>query len=73
MIMPLTYTKQLRVLNTVMCCSGCLAGYRRNTIEPFIPYWIKAKIQNSDDRELTTYVYAPAWGKTQLLSLFQIK
>jgi hyaluronan synthase len=57
------------VLNTVMCCSGCLAGYRRNTIEPFIPYWIKAKIQNSDDRDLTTYVYAPAWGKTHLAPL----
>ena len=56
-------------LNTVMCCSGCLAGYRRNAIEPFIPYWIKAKIQNSDDRDLTTYVYAPAWGKTHLAPL----
>ncbi|MGI0063966.1 MAG: glycosyltransferase family 2 protein [Nitrosopumilaceae archaeon] len=56
-------------LNTVMCCSGCLAGYRRNAIEPFIPYWIKAKIQNSDDRDLTTYVYAPSWGKTHLAPL----
>lgn len=53
-------------LNTVMCCSGCLAGYRRKAIERFIPYWIKAKIQNSDDRDLTTYVYANEWGKIHL-------
>jgi hyaluronan synthase len=56
-------------LNSVLCCSGCLAGYRRNVIEPFIPYWINAKIQNSDDRDLTTYVYATAWGKKNLAPL----
>jgi len=56
-------------LKTVLCCSGCLAGYRRNVIEPFIPYWINAKIQNSDDRDLTTYVYATAWGKKHLTPL----
>jgi hyaluronan synthase len=53
-------------LNTVMCCSGCLAGYRREAIERFIPYWIAAKIQNSDDRDLTTFVYANKWGKEHL-------
>ncbi len=54
------------VLGNVMCCSGCLAGYRREAIEEFLPYWIKAKIQNSDDRDLTTYVIAQPWAKREL-------
>ena len=53
-------------LGNVLCCSGCLAGYRREAIENFIPYWIKAKIQNSDDRDLTTYVIAHDWVKKEL-------
>ncbi len=47
----------------VMCCSGCLAGYRREAIADFIPYWVQAKIHNSDDRDLTTYTIAPSWAK----------
>ncbi len=54
------------VVGNVMCCSGCLAGYRREAIEEFIPYWIKARIQNSDDRDLTTYVIAKPWAKREL-------
>ena len=44
---------------TVMCLSGCLAGYRREAIERYIPYWINAKLKDSEDRELTTYVITP--------------
>ena len=53
-------------LGNVMCCSGCLAVYRRKAIENFIPYWIKSTIQNSDDRDLTTYVIATEWAKKDL-------
>ncbi|MCV0400055.1 MAG: glycosyltransferase family 2 protein [Nitrosarchaeum sp.] len=56
-------------LGNVMCCSGCLAGYRREAIERFIPYWLKSKIQNSDDRDLTTYVIANQWAKQELTPL----
>lgn len=50
---------------SVMCCSGCLAGYRREAIADFIPYWIQAKIHNSDDRDLTTFAIATPWAKKQ--------
>jgi hyaluronan synthase len=40
---------------TVTCCSGCLAGYRKEAIVDFIPYWAESKIQYSDDRALTSY------------------
>ncbi|NWG36754.1 glycosyltransferase [Nitrososphaera sp.] len=43
----------------VMCLSGCLAGYRREAIADYIPFWIKARLKESEDRELTTYVIAP--------------
>lgn len=43
----------------VMCLSGCLAAYRREAIASYIPYWIKARLKDSEDRELTTYVIAP--------------
>lgn len=59
------------VMGNVMCCSGCLAGYRREAIERFIPYWIKAKIHNSDDRDLTTYTIATPWAKKELAPLSQ--
>ncbi len=51
---------------SVLCCSGCLAGYRREAIANFIPYWIKAKIHNSDDRDLTSYAIATPWAKSEL-------
>lgn len=50
----------------VMCCSGSLAGYRRETISNFIPYWMQAKIHNSEDRDLTTYTIAKKWAKKDL-------
>ena len=50
----------------VMCCSGCLAGYRREAIADFIPYWVQAKIHNSEDRDLTSYVIAKPWAKRDL-------
>jgi len=50
----------------VLCCSGCLAAYRREAIARFIPFWAEAKIQNSDDRDLTTYALATAWAKSEL-------
>jgi hyaluronan synthase len=51
------------VFGNVMCCSGCLAGYRRKAISDFIPYWVKARIQNSDDRDLTSFTIATPWAK----------
>lgn len=51
---------------SVLCCSGCLAAYRREAIARFIPFWAEAKIQNSDDRDLTTYALATAWAKKEL-------
>lgn len=54
------------VFNTVLCCSGCLAAYRKEAINNFIPYWIDARIQNSDDRDLTTFAYAPPNAKEGL-------
>lgn len=44
---------------SVMCLSGCLAGYRREAIANYIPYWINARLKDSEDRELTTYVITP--------------
>jgi len=58
-------------LGNVLCCSGCLAGYRREAIEDFIPHWIRATIQNSDDRDLTTYVIAQDWIKKELAPFSQ--
>ncbi len=53
---------------SVLCCSGCLAAYRREAIAPFIPYWSKAKVQMSDDRDLTTFVSAPTWARKEMTS-----
>lgn len=53
-------------MGNVMCCSGCLAGYRREAIEHFVPYWVQAKVQNSDDRDLTSYVIATPWAKKEI-------
>ena len=51
---------------TVLCCSGCLAAYRREAISRFIPFWEKYTVQNSDDRDLTSYVMASSWAKEDL-------
>ena len=56
---------------SVLCCSGCLAGYRREAISNFIPYWIQAKIHNSDDRDLTSYAIATSWAKKELAPFSQ--
>lgn len=48
---------------SVLCCSGCLSAYRRETIASYVPYWTKAKVPVADDREMTTYVIAPKKGK----------
>lgn len=53
---------------SVTCCSGCLAGYRREAIEAFIPYWAESKIQYSDDRALTNFAISPPSIKKQLAS-----
>ncbi len=52
---------------SVMCLSGCLAGYRREAISEYIPYWISARLKDSEDRELTTYVITPT-GSRKLLT-----
>lgn len=58
------------VFGLVMCCSGCLAGYRRETIAEYVPYWVRSKIHDSEDRELTSYVVASKWGKKELPRLY---
>jgi hyaluronan synthase len=52
---------------SVTCCSGCLAGYRRAHIEKFVPYWMRSTVDCSDDRELTSYIIAPAEAKRALI------
>ncbi len=56
---------------TVLCLSGCLAAYRRQTIARFMPYWEKVKAQFGDDRNLTTYAIATPWAKRQLAPIEQ--
>jgi len=53
---------------TVLCCSGCLAAYRREAIDSFIPLWASATVQNSDDRDLTSFTFASEWAKKEMLS-----
>ncbi|MEO9364121.1 MAG: glycosyltransferase [Nitrososphaera sp.] len=48
---------------SVMCCSGCLSGYRREAIANYLPYWTKAKTPIADDREMTTFVISPPKAK----------
>jgi hyaluronan synthase len=56
---------------TVLCCSGCLAAYRREAIAGFIPYWVQATVQNSDDRDLTSYTMATPWAKSEMTPISQ--
>jgi hyaluronan synthase len=56
---------------TVLCLSGCLAAYRRESIENFVSFWAKDKAQYGDDRNLTTYALATPWAKGQLAPLEQ--
>ena len=55
---------------SVLCCSGCLAAYRRESLEQFIPYWAESPIHYGDDRELTSYALAPKWAKDQIASMY---
>jgi hyaluronan synthase len=58
---------------SVLCCSGCLAAYRRTAIARFIPFWAEKTVQNSDDRDLTSYAMATPWAKSELAPLsFQL-
>lgn len=59
------------VFGTVLCCSGCLAAYRREAIADFIPFWVDATVQNSDDRDLTSYALATSWAKKELAPVRQ--
>lgn len=59
------------VFGTVLCCSGCLAAYRREAIARFIPYWAESRVQNSDDRDLTSYAMATPWAKKEFAPLPQ--
>ena len=59
------------VFGTVTCISGCLAAYRREAIENFVPYWAGNPINRwGDDKELTIYTLAPPSVKTELRSIF---
>jgi hyaluronan synthase len=44
--------------NSVTCCSGCLSGYRRQSISDFMPYWIQTNDYQGADRELSAYAIA---------------
>jgi hyaluronan synthase len=54
------------VFGSVTCISGCIAAYKRQAIEEFIPYWMQASVAMSDDRELTSFVIGHRMGKTVL-------
>lgn len=54
------------VFGCVLCCSGCLSGYRKEAIENYIPYWVRSTIHDSEDRELTSYTLANSWGKKEM-------
>jgi len=58
-------------LDNVTCLAGCLAAYRREAIENFIPYWAASPKQRfGTDRELTSYLIAPTSVKTSLHNIF---
>ena len=54
---------------SVTCCSGCLAGYRKEAIAGFIPYWAESKIQYSDDRALTSFAIGSNRYKLEFMPL----
>lgn len=56
---------------SVLCCSGCLAAYRREAIVHYIPLWIGAKLRDSEDRELTSYVISSRFAKKLMESMAQ--
>lgn len=59
------------VFGTVTCISGCLAAYRREAIENFVPYWAgNPEDRWGTDKEITIYTIAPSAVKTQLRNVF---
>jgi hyaluronan synthase len=52
---------------SVLCCSGCLSGYRREAIANYLPFWTQARLPIADDREMTTFVIAPRRGKELMM------
>jgi hyaluronan synthase len=58
------------VFGSVMCCPGCLSGYRRESIAGFIRYWSSSTYDDSDDRMLTSYAYAPIDVKNYISSTY---
>lgn len=54
----------------VLCCSGCLCAYRRESLDSFIQHWVTAEFVSGDDREITTFVIAKKWSKRELLPHF---
>lgn len=61
------------IFGTVLCCSGCFSAYRREALDEFISIWSQAKIQDSDDRELTSLTISKSWAKRELLFSFANK
>ncbi len=56
---------------TVLCCSGCLAAYRREAIAQVIPFWAFADAQKNNERDSTTHAMATPWGKSKIPRLSQ--
>lgn len=61
------------VFGLVICCSGCMCGYRRSALDGFIQNWVDADVVIGDDREITSFVNAKPWSKFDLLSAFAQK
>jgi len=59
------------IFGTVLCCSGCLAAYRREAIAPYIPFWAYAEAQKRDDGALATHAMAPPRLKSKIPLLSQ--
>jgi hyaluronan synthase len=54
------------VFGTVLCCSGCLAAYRREAIARVIPFWAYAGAQKGDERDLMTRAATMPWVKSKI-------
>lgn len=61
------------VFGLVICCSGCMCGYRRAALDGFIQNWVEADVVIGDDREITSFVNAKPWSKFELMSAFAQK
>lgn len=49
-------------LENVMCCSGCLAAYRREAIEKFVPLWSESSTKNPDTKiQESSYFQSNPW------------